>query len=141
MDDNLKKFLKLVKKSGGLALPMSEALSVMEDDDDDDDDKTVIGRVSPELLKKYRALDKQRDQLYEEKQVYARQLAFEAKKQLDAKYDDRDQELDDAKDALWSEIAKELKIELLQDMSINMRNGDIMVSAEDLKPSDDTPIQ
>lgn len=139
MDDDLKKFLKAVKKGGGVALPLSEALSAIMDDDDDED-TTVIGRTSPELLKRYKGLHKVADQLDDEMQMQTKLLAFEAKKKLDDMYDGPHEELEDAKNALWQEIADELQIPL-QDMSINMNNGDISVRAEQFKQSDDTPVQ
>lgn len=108
--------------------------------DEEELQKVEVGRITQELLKRYKTWHKSKEQLENEMELRAKQLSFECQQRMEEEFGDREDQVITVKDELWNEIADYLHVAREDKLSINIRSG--MVSTHKDKHGEGAgPIQ
>lgn len=121
--DNFERFLQRMIASGKVITP---------DFFDEEEDAEVIGKVPRDLLKRYRQMNNELEMLHKEIEVFAKQLEIEAQRQIDEKFGQRQEEVNDLKNEIWDAISDAMGVSRDRNLTIDIRDGSI--SADHEKP-------
>lgn len=131
MKDFEKKLLKAIKSGQAKMMSMPMPESLMELLEDDDEDRIDIGKVSPELLKRYRQMNREWEMLHKEVELFAKQLELEAQKKVDDLFHERLEAMNDSKSEIWNEISDVMGVPREKNLSIDIRNGTISADKDE----------
>lgn len=90
----------------------------------------TLGTISKELLMEYRKWSRESDRLHGEMHLFLEQRAREVKAEFAEKYDDKEIEMRNKKNELWTAIEKELALSSEGAYSIDTDTGVITVQEE-----------
>lgn len=142
MDDIMRKFLKAMKNGQGVAIPMPEGFN-LDDLLPELSEKQQIGKVPAELLKRYRKMNRKREELDEEIDILTKQISLEGQRRIDETFGEQLETLSEEKDAIWDEIADLLNVPRSNDgrLSIDIRDGTVSAKKSTILPNFEGPVQ
>lgn len=109
--------------------------------DEDTLQKVEVGRVPQEILRRYRAWNKGKEQLENEMEARASQFANECRQRMEDEFGDREEQVIELKDEIWNEIADYLHVAREDKLSINIRTGMVSTHKDKLRREGDAPLQ